>query len=69
MAADIFEWAKERGTRFYNLTVTGDDAAERGLQATVCLPHLYVLLGARVLPCFVTNNSQWLLIGQHPGAH
>jgi len=25
-AVGILEWAKERGTRFYSLSVTGDDA-------------------------------------------
>jgi len=36
-AVDILEWAKERGTRFYSLSVTGDDVLERGLKATVCV--------------------------------
>jgi hypothetical protein len=32
---DIFDWASARGTRFYNLEVTGDEVNERGLRATV----------------------------------
>ena len=49
---DILEWASARGTRFYNLEVTGDEVNERGLRATVsaewvCLPLINA--GVRVV--------------------
>ena len=48
---DIFEWATERGTRFYSLAVTGDDIAERGLAATVPVPLCVQRTRPRVFRC------------------
>ena len=54
--ADIVQWAIARGTRVYNLTVTGDDVDERGLKAETQIQDGDILIAAP-LACALTSTD------------
>jgi hypothetical protein len=53
---DIVQWAIARGTRVYNLTVTGDDVDERGLKAETHIQDGDLLIAAP-LACALTSTD------------